>query len=79
MGEDVGEWPVRLKNDVKDPALLPKNPVLRQPHQASQKSISHMTLAQVHASRVGTSRQRVQGSQNPPRGGRAQARIVGTS
>jgi hypothetical protein len=34
MGEDVGEWPVRLKKDVKEPALLPKNPALswRKPH-----------------------------------------------
>lgn len=30
MGEELGEWPVRLKNDVNEPALLPKKPVLRQ-------------------------------------------------
>lgn len=28
MGEDEGECPVRLKKDVKEPALLPKKPVL---------------------------------------------------
>ena len=33
MGEEVGEWPVRLKNDVKEPALLPKKPDLHQSQQ----------------------------------------------
>ena len=31
MGEDEGECPVRLKKDVKEPALLPKKPVLHTP------------------------------------------------
>jgi len=31
MGDEEGECPVRLKKDVKEPALLPKKPVL-QPH-----------------------------------------------
>jgi hypothetical protein len=31
MGEDEGEFPVRLKKDVKEPALLPKKPVLHMP------------------------------------------------
>ena len=29
MGEEEGECPVRLKKDVKEPALLPKKPDLR--------------------------------------------------
>ena len=29
MGEPEGECPVRLKKDVKEPALLPKKPVLQ--------------------------------------------------
>ena len=32
MGEDDGECPVRLKKDVKEPALLPKKPVLHKFH-----------------------------------------------
>lgn len=67
MGEDVGEWPVRLKNDVNDPALLPKKPVLHimlhKPHDSQQVSNPEMGVlrsspqsvqSESYAKRVGT-------------------------
>ena len=49
MGEEEGECPVRLKKDVKEPALLPKKPDLRMhQHSCSHSQLYHLALHGSH-------------------------------